>query len=395
MISAEEALQLVRQYKVTLEVEEVALLKSLHRVLAQEVKADRDFPPFDRVTMDGIAIRAEDFLSGLRSFPIAQLQAAGAPQTSLDQAGTCIEIMTGAMLPRNANAVVPYEVCIIQDGIATIQAEQVVKGQNIHVQGSDEKVGATLIAAGTKITPAMIGTLASVGLSRVQVYSLPKIAICSTGDELVEVHETPLPHQIRRSNAYMLAAALLEEHLQANLFHLPDHPELMHENLSSIIQEHDVVLLSGAVSKGKFDFLPHVLEQLGLELVFHKIAQKPGKPMLFGTLPAGKIVFGFPGNPVSTFVCYHLYFRAWLQASLGLPPQQQSAQLAQPITYKPALTYHVPVVLRNEEGILKAIPVSTTGSGDLTSILKAKALLSLPTNKTEFKEDEWYPLTLL
>ncbi|WP_181306351.1 gephyrin-like molybdotransferase Glp [Rufibacter sp. XAAS-G3-1] len=395
MISVAEALQRVLQHKAELAIEEVDLLQSVGRVLAQEVIADRDFPPFDRVTMDGIAINTQDFASGTRSFPVAQIQAAGSPQTSLSQAGHCLEVMTGAMLPLNTDAVVRYEDCDLQNNVASVLLEQVVSGQNIHRQGSDKKAGEVLLTSGVVITPAIIGTLASVGLGKVKVYQVPKVAVCSTGDELVEVHASPLPHQIRRSNAFMLAAALRQENIQAALFHLPDEPEIMRQRLASIIADHDVLILSGAVSKGKFDFLPQVLEELGFWAVFHKIAQKPGKPMLFGMLPEQKVVFGLPGNPVSTFVCYQLFFRPWLRASLKLPQVETQAQLTQPITFKPALTYHVPVKLQNVNGTLKATPIATTGSGDLTSLLDADGLLSFPAEQDTFAEGTAFPLTLL
>ncbi|WP_205500824.1 molybdopterin molybdotransferase MoeA [Rufibacter psychrotolerans] len=392
MISVDEALQLVLQHTILLRIQEVDLLNSVGRVLAQEVLADRDFPPFHRVTMDGIAINSQTFASGKRTFQIEQTQAAGTPQIYLKDPENCIEVMTGAMLPQNTDAVIPYEVCSLQASSATVQTELVVSGQNIHTQGADGKAGEVLLTPGTKITPAMVGTLASVGLARVKVYQLPRVAICSTGDELVEVDQTPLPHQIRRSNAYMLAAALQQENIPAALFHLPDEPETMKLELTSILARHEVLLLSGAVSKGKFDFLPQVLEQLGLRQVFHKIAQKPGKPMLFGTIPDQKVVFGFPGNPVSTFVCYQLYFKPWLHQSLSLSKTAPySAQLAQNLTFKPALTYHVPVTLSNENGVLKATPVDTTGSGDLTSLLKADALLSLPPERVQFRSGEAFP----
>ncbi|WP_210464842.1 molybdopterin molybdotransferase MoeA [Rufibacter roseolus] len=395
MISVEEALQLILEHKAALPLEEIDLLQSMGRVLAQEVTADRDFPPFDRATMDGFAINSHDFASGARAFLVEQIQAAGAPQTILQETGSCIEIMTGAMLPVNTDAVIPYEDCLLQDKVAKVQIEHVKAGQNIHRRGSDKKAGETLLTAGVQITPAIVGTLASVGLAKVKVYKLPKVAICSTGDELVEIKETPLPHQIRRSNAYMLAAALQGEGIQASLYHLPDVPQVMEASLEKIIAEHEVLILSGAVSKGKFDFLPQVLATLSFESVFHRIAQKPGKPMLFGTLPGQKVVFGLPGNPVSTFVCYQLFFRPWLRASLNLSSVEAYAQLTQNVHFRPNLTYHLPVKLHNHLGLLQATPIQSTGSGDLTSILEADALLSLPAVPDTFSAGEAFPITLL
>ncbi|GAA4295515.1 molybdopterin molybdotransferase MoeA [Nibribacter koreensis] len=395
MISVEQALQLVLQETISFKIENVPLLQSLGRVLAQEVKADRDFPPFDRVTMDGIAINAKAFETGTRTFSIAQIQAAGQPPTTLDNPDNCVEVMTGAVLPVNATAVIRYEDCQILKELATVLIDHVKRGQNIHRQGADCLAGTVLLMPGQRITPAMIGTLASVGLSKVSVFQNPKIAICSTGDELVEIDQTPLPHQIRKSNVYMLAAALQEENIQASLFHLPDEPEAMRQQLTDIFRENEVVLLSGAVSKGKFDYLPQVLEQMRFWPIFHKIAQKPGKPMLFGKMPDGPLVFGFPGNPVSTFVCYQLYFKPWHKRCLGVSETPLWGQLAEDVTFAPALTYHVPVRLKNEKGIWKATPVPNTGSGNLTSILTAEGLLTLPADRTDFLVGEVFPVTLL
>lgn len=394
MISVEHALHLVLQETISLKIEGLPLLHSLGRILAQEVTADRDFPPFDRVTMDGIAINVKAFESGTRTFPVAQVQAAGQPPATLDNQGNCVEVMTGAVLPANATAVIRYEDCRVQEGQATVLVDTIRQGQNIHRRGSDCLAGTVLLTPGQRITPAMIGTLASVGLSTVPVYQNPNVAICSTGDELVEVAQTPLPHQIRKSNVYMLVAALQEENINASLYHLPDEPEAMRQLLTAIFQQHEVVLLSGAVSKGKFDYLPQVLEQMRFQAIFHKIAQKPGKPMLFGKLPEGPLVFGFPGNPVSTFVCYQLYFKPWLKRCLGVTESQQFARVSENITFPPALAYHVPVRLRNEEGNWIATAVPTTGSGDLTSILKADGLLTLPADKSNFLAGEPFPVTL-
>ncbi|AKQ45628.1 hypothetical protein TH63_08150 [Rufibacter radiotolerans] len=394
MLSVEEALHQILQHPFPFQEEAVPLLQAVGRVLAQKVQADRDFPPFDRVTMDGIAIKASEIKADTRTFKVEGMVPAGSPAQILQNSHHCLEVMTGAVLPLGTDAVVPYEQCLLQEGIATVLAENVSSGQNIHRQGTDGKAGEVLLQKGTKIAPAHIGILASVGLAQVWVYRLPTVAICSTGDELVEVTENPLPHQVRRSNSYMLAAALGQENIQASLFHLPDQPEEMTKELKRITEEHEVLICSGAVSKGKFDFLPQVLAGLGMQKVFHAVAQKPGKPLLFGTMPDNKVIFGLPGNPVSTFVCYHLFFRPWLQASLQQSKELPTAQLTQDITFAPSLTYHVPVVLSYENGKMLATPVKTSGSGDLTSLLKATALLTLPPKKSFFPAGEAFPITL-
>lgn len=395
MISVEEALDLILQHKKDFGAEEVPLLQLPGRVLAQPVKADRDMPPFDRVTMDGIAIAWQAFAAGKRAFFIEKIQAAGAPKQQLENPQHCIEVMTGAILPDQTDTVIPYEACEIADGVATIKTETLKPHQYIHSQGTDSRAGNVLLQTGTKITPAVAGILASVGMAMVQVRRLPRVAIFSTGDELVEVTQQPEPHQIRKSNVYMLVAALLAEGVGADMFHLPDDAGEMTQQLTSAIGAYQALLFSGAVSKGKYDYLPSVLEGLGMQQVFHGVAQKPGKPLLFGAFPGKALVFGFPGNPVSSFVCFHIFFRPWLQASLGINPPKQKAKLTQEVTFKPLLTYHLPVQLTYENGETFATPIAGSGSGDLTSIIHADAILTLPTEREKFCAGEVFPVIIL
>ncbi len=386
MISVEEALAFVNQQQRDYGVAEAALLTCVGRILASDIVADRDYPAFNRVMMDGIAVNTGSIAPGVTSFIIQGIQAAGEAPLSLNAGANCIEIMTGAVLPVNANAVIPYEDITITDGIASIKEFNIKPFQNIHAQGGDCRQGTILLKANTKITPAHIGILASVGLYNVPVKKLPRIAICSTGNELVEVNEQPLPHQIRKSNSYMLAAALLQEGITAQQYHFADDEAVMTEGLKNIIANNDVVLLSGAVSKGKYDYLPVVLTQLGMVTIFHRIAQRPGKPMLFGECKNGTLIFGFPGNPMSTFVCYQLYFKSWLYKSLQYAPATIMARLSKKIIFTPALSYHVPVILHNEMGMLKAIPVPGSNSGDIPSLANVEGIITLPAGQDIFEE---------
>ncbi|MFD1258654.1 molybdopterin molybdotransferase MoeA [Mucilaginibacter terrae] len=386
MISVTQALQLIAEQTKPFPIEEVELLQSTGRTLAQPVLADRNFPPFDRATMDGIAIGSRAFGQDVRQFCITDIQAAGHPQKQLTNRGNCIEIMTGAMLPIGADMVIRYEDLTITDGIAYVNLNEVTPYQNVHLQGTDKKAGEILVPAGVKITPAIIAIMASVGMAVVPVYRLPRVAVCSTGDELVAVTEQPLAHQIRQSNGYMLLAGLQQESITADNYHLPDEPEAIAQQMAGMIEQYDVLLFSGAVSKGKFDFLPQVLQQLGMQMVFHSISQKPGKPLLFGKFDNGTLVFGFPGNPVSTWVCFQLYFKAWLYSSLGIKLPVVKAALSKAITFKPALTHHVLVRLVNHEGQLLAEPVDTSTSGDMVNLMQAEGFLSLPAEETSFAE---------
>jgi molybdopterin molybdotransferase len=394
MISVQDALHLILNHKKDFGTEEAPLLQSTGRILAEEAFADRDFPPYNRVMMDGIAINSEAFFGGLRTFKIENIQAAGDPQKTLENSNNCVEVMTGAILPVNTDIVIPYEQIEIAEGIATVKAEQAKEMQNVHLQGTDSKKGELLLEKSKRITPAMIGILASVGLSQVKVLRLPKITICSTGDELVDVSEQPKAHQVRRSNVYMLAAALLAEGIHADTVHLPDDPTRMNAEIASLLDSNDVVLFSGAVSKGKFDYLPTVLHDLGMQQVFHIVAQRPGKPFLFGTVK-NTLIFGFPGNPVSTFVCYHQFFKQWLHQCMRAIHAKQYAALATDVHFKPALSYHMLVTISNINGKIVANPVTGSTSGDLVTLTKAEGIITLPADRDYFKEGQVFELNVL
>jgi molybdopterin molybdotransferase len=395
MIPVSEALQLVRAQVRDYGTEAIDLLQSTGRILAQDIVADRAYPPFNRVTMDGIAINSKTFSAGRKSFKIEGVQAAGQPQQTLIDIDNCLEVMTGAMLPSNTDIVIPYEQCEIKDGIATVGINEISTLQNVHLEGTDSKQGDIVVKSGHKITPAVVGLIAASGLSKVLVKCLPKVAVCATGDELVEVDQQPMPHQIRQSNSYMLMAALQSEGIHAQRYHLRDDPQVMLEELTTITNYYDVVLLSGAVSKGKFDHLPNVLNRLKMETIFHGIAQRPGKPFLFGRLPNEVLIFGFPGNPASTFVCYQLYFRSWLYQSLGIALPVMKAFLSKPFSFKPNLTLHALVTLSYNDGKLIAAPIETSTSGDMVSLAIAQGILSLPMGRQAFATDEAFDLQVV
>ena len=380
MITVSEAYQLIASHQRNFGKEKVPFQKALNRVLAEDVIADRDFPPFDRIMMDGIAINSDSFAKAQRRFVIENESVAGTPIQSLSNKEHCIEVMTGAVLPVNTNLVIPYEDCVLQDGIATIMVDKMKPFQNVHRQGRDEKKEAVLLHKNTRITATHISILATVGLVEAEVYKLPKIAICSTGDELVGVKQTPLPHQIRQSNVYFMAADLESENISASLYHLPDNKEELEEELLLILQEHDVVLLSGAVSKGKRDYLPQSLISIGLQTVFHRVAQRPGKPFLFASMNQ-KLVFGFPGNPVSTFVCFHLFFKHWLSSCLHQSSKTITAKLCEEVAVPATLTLHVLVKLFYEEGECFAQPILISTSGDVISLIHADGIVSFTDEK--------------
>ncbi|SDW25847.1 molybdopterin molybdochelatase [Lutibacter oricola] len=392
LTTVQKALEIILNNTVDFGVEEIDFLESEGRVLKENIIADRDFPPFDRVSMDGISIDIEAFKKGQRSFKIEGVQAAGSPQLTLDNSENCMETMTGAMLPKNTNAVIQYELLDIENGIATLNVEELKYFQNIHKKGLDRKTGAILIKKNKIITSAEIGVLATVGKSKVKVAKQPKVIIVSTGNELVEVVETPAEHQIRRSNVYTLVSILKQLGIKAETAHILDDKEVLKTKIEDFLTNFDVLLFSGAVSKGKFDFIPEVLEELGVEKQFHKVKQRPGKPFWFGKKQQ-KTIFAFPGNPVSTFVSCLKYFTPWYKKSLGINfTNNQTAILAEDFTFKPSLTYFLQVKITQKEGKLIATPISGKGSGDLANLVDADAFLELPDDRTNFTKGEVFPL---
>ena len=394
MISVAEAEKIILQHAFPVQPEAVALPRALGRILAEDLVADRDFPPFDRVTMDGIAMVHAAFEAGQRVFPIRGVQAAGMPVLALPSPSDCLEVMTGAMLPQGADAVIRYEDLHLENGIAQVNCETVNFRQNIHTQGSDRRSGDLLVPRGRKIGPAEIATAATIGKAQIRVARLPKTAIVSTGDELVEIADTPLPHQIRRSNVFSLQALLLDQYcLDSQVFHFPDDRAALTEGLERIFAEFELVVLSGAVSEGKFDFLPEVLESLGVEKCFHKVSQRPGKPFWFGHLPGRSVVFALPGNPVSTFLCACRYILPYLGQCCGLAARPATyAVLATEITFRPALTFFLPVRAQvTADGVLQAHALPWHGSGDLANLNDADGFLELPLDHTVFNAGAVFP----
>ena len=391
MITYQEALNIISQHPFPLNTEQVPLNEANGRVLAADVKADRDLPPYDRVTMDGIAIKFSAYDSGQREFSIEKTIGAGMPKSALEDETHCVQIMTGAIMPTGADTVIRYEDISIEEGVATIN-EQVFHQQNIHFKGEDKKAGEVALAKGMILGASELIVAAAVGLAELEVYKLPKAAIVTTGDELVDISDTPLDHQVRRSSNYGVQNLLTQWHIEAKQFHLKDDKALMKAELSTILDEFELLVITGGVSRGKFDYLPEVLDELGVSKHFHKVKQRPGKPFWFGTANNGTTVFALPGNPVSSFVCANAYIRHWLLTSLGQPTDLGYIQLAGDVTFLPDLTYFLEcTVASNEQGRLLAKTFKGNGSGDFANLTQADAFIVLPQGKSEFKAGEVYP----
>lgn len=390
MISIEQARKIMQLHRFDPEIEHVTLQRALGRTLAIDVFADRSLPPFDRVSMDGIAVAAADLDAGIRSFYCESKQFAGEPAVRRsDNAGTCIETATGAVLPGNCDTIIPYEALIeTADAFILRDAIHVKPYQNVHRAGSDLPENTRILPLGRTIDAAAIAALASVGYAQVPVFTLPRTAIVSTGDELVAVEQIPLPHQIRQSNAHTIQSLLQPLGVHATHYHLDDDRSVMLNWLASHAPRFDLIIFSGGVSMGKKDFLPEVLAEIGVEKHFHKVSQRPGKPMWFGN-KQNMHVFGLPGNPVSTFLSVILHVRPWIASSAPLATlAPEAVLLGEPFEFAPELTLFQPVILKNENGCLHAYPVRGNGSGDYHSLIQCTGVIELPAHRNRFERDE-------
>ena len=389
MTTVEQATAIVLAASKDYGTESIYFENALGRVLAEDLKADRDLPPYNRVTMDGIAISFAAFENGIRSFKIIATQAAGETTFEINHPSECIEIMTGAALPATTDTVIRYEDLKIKDGIATVQIEAVTKGQSIHLKGIDKSKDDLVAAANQLITPALISMAASVGKRNLLVKQLPKVVIISSGDEVVNIDEMPNAFQIRRSNNYTIKAALQQYCIHAEMIHIPDDPAITKQEIKKCLRQYDVIILSGGVSEGKFDYIPKALEENAVKKLFHKVQQRPGKPFWFGKHKNGVLVFAFPGNPVSTFMCLRRYFCVWLEQSLGIAKQKMFAALEEDFVFTPALQYFLQVKLNvNDKGQLLAKPVAGNGSGDFANLLDTDAFMELPLEQNNFTKGE-------
>jgi molybdopterin molybdotransferase len=379
VLSTADADELIRQHVPALPAESLPLAQAAGSVLRQAVHAERDQPPFDRVSMDGIALDSRTVKPGLR---IQGMQAAGDAQISLDDPDACIEVMTGAVLPKGCDAVVPFEEITVRDGTAVLKAGvSVVPWLYIHRRGSDSPAGRALLSPGVRMRGAEMAVAASAGLSRIEVASQPRIAVISTGSELVEPGEPILPHQVRRSNVYALLAAL-REHGYTRLAdeHVRDDEQELTRRLRYHLDTHDVLVLTGGVSMGRLDLVPGTLKALGVREVFHRIAQRPGKPLWFGVARSGTMVFGLPGNPVSTSVCLARYVLPALDLAQGMKPVVPGKMaLAGPSEPSQTLTQFVPVTFEvDEESRAWAVLKPTHGSGDFVSLIGTDGFVEIP-----------------
>jgi molybdopterin molybdotransferase len=375
--------------------ERLPLGECLGLTLTEAIISGIDSPPFDKALMDGYAVHAADVAMGsARLMVIERITAGQVPQREVT-AGTAIQIMTGAPLPVGADAVVKIEETTLTGDVVEIRSAALVSEQNLIRRGAALRVGETVLEPGTKLTPAQIGVLAELGCARVPVRRAPRIAVLATGDELVPVDQTPGPGQIRNTNEPMLAAQIAA--CGATVVPLGIARDVR-EDLAAKIQlglEYDILVLSGGVSAGKLDLVPSELAAAGVQEVFHKVNMKPGKPVYFGKRgkpgqAGGCAVFGLPGNPVSSMVCFELFVRTAIRRLMGVThcwPKEQQAVLTEAFRHRSDRpTYH-PAELRWDERLeVRILPWQ--GSSDLRSTVAANGMAILPVGERMFRPGE-------
>jgi molybdopterin molybdotransferase len=404
MISYQEArekvIARVREIARGAQTESVPLREAVGRVLAREIASDRAYPPFDRSIRDGYAVRAADTQPGARLLCIGEIKAGDAPSISV-AAGTCVQIMTGATLPEGADAVVMVEHTVretVREG-DTVQIDRVVKpGQHVVRRGSEQAAGMTVLPTGTRMGFAEMAAAAQVGATNPLVTRKPRVAILTTGDEVVDFAETPGPFQIRNSNSVSLVAQVsLLAAEPVILGNAKDSLADLREKISAGLAA-DLLILSGGVSMGKYDLVEPVLRELGAEIIFDAVAIRPGKPVVFAMCkgkPFGaqdRPVLGLPGNPVSTMVTFALFAQPAIDLlSWELEPRPLAfvdAILTATLSEKPGLTHFLPARLAWGAETPRVTPVAWQGSGDVSAMSRANCLLLVPADRGRIEAGE-------
>jgi molybdopterin molybdotransferase len=412
ILTFEAARHLVEEHAKTLRPrgrELLSLLDAAGRVLAEPIHADRDIPPFPRATRDGYAVKAAD----VESLPanlevVGEIKAGGAIGELSLGSGEAIAIMTGAPVPEGAEAVLMIEHSS-RDGDRIEITKSVSQGENIVPAGAEGRKGDLLLTAGTRLHYAAIAAAAAVGRSRVLVHAKPRIAVLSTGDEVVDIDVPPGPHQIRNSNSYSLAAQIQAAGGEPVILPIaPDEPTRLRELLAEAL-DCDLVLIAGGVSMGKYDLVEQEFTALKAEFFFTGAKIQPGKPIVFGRVLCGagtlaredsqqhKYFFGLPGNPVSTMVTFEIFAKACVQALAGLAPEPLRfvhAKLKTPIKTKTGLKRFLPAQFYGE---LENAGVELTrwqGSGDIASVARSNCFLVIPPDREQIEAGEWVPVLL-
>ncbi len=361
---------------------------ALGLVLAEDVASDLDMPPYDKALMDGFAVRVADVSAGRAELRVVEEVTAGKTPRLPVGPGEATRIMTGAPLPAGADAVIQVErTRMVDDQRVAIEQDSVRPELNIVRQGREMRLGQIVLPAGTRLRPQDLGILATVGRTAVKVYPPPRVAVLSTGDEIVDASQKPGPGQIRNGNSPMLAAQAARAGGKPILLGIArDNREDLRTLIEKGLQQ-DVLILSGGVSAGKLDLVPEVLGELGVRPAFHKVEMKPGKPAFFGSCGA-TLVFGLPGNPVSAFVCFELFVRPAIRRLRNAPQTcipLMHATLDAEFGYRTDRpTYYPARLTRQDDGRWQVGPVPWSGSGDLLPLTHANGLMLVPRGEQRF-----------
>jgi len=380
MVSFQEAREIVFAQARSFGTDEVILDEAFGRVLAGPIRADRDYPPFPRATMDGYALRYGDLERGIRRFRIAEVLFAGSQAVGRIESGGCYKIMTGAAVPEDADLVIRRE--DVEEGkevmeVGVREPEPWRPYLNIARQGEDLRAGDLVIAKPCRCEPAVMGLLATLGQTMVTVARLPRVAVVSTGNEVVEPGRPVGRVQIRNSNRWMLEGALRREGIKpAGVGHAADHPLTLKEALQTLIA-FDILIVTGGVSAGDADHVPRALEELGVRPLFHKVAMRPGKPTWCGVSPKGGMVFALPGNPFSCLVNFALLIAPFIRTCWGLErAMPMSLPLRAARKKRTPLDEFFPVLMEGAPAMLTQMPLN--GSGDIRLGMQANALALHP-----------------
>ena len=384
MISFEKALETILSSARYLGDERVDFMQSLNRVLAEDVISDVDMPPFDKAAMDGFACRREDLQQELQ---VIETVAAGQVPSLSVGPGQCTRIMTGAMIPQGADTVIMVEQTeLVSEERIRFTATKTTP--NIAWKAEDVKTGDVMWRKGQPILPSHIAIFSAVGCTKPLVARQPRVAILSTGDELVEPHQKPGPGQIRNSNAWQLIAQVQNAHCIANYMGIvPDNEKATEEAITAALARNDVVLLTGGVSMGEFDFVPKVMQKNKVDILFQKVAVKPGRPTVFGVTEKSWI-FGLPGNPVSSFINFEIFVKPLLAKLMGYELKPLELALPMGADFKRKKADRLEWVPVDISGAGQVIPVSYHGSAHIHAVCLSKAIMAVPIDTFEIAKGE-------
>ena len=381
LIRPDQALKIVLRNVQPLKAVRTDLNEALNCILAEDIRSDRDQPPKDRSAMDGYAVKAADLCHTPRRLELVGEVAAGSAAAPRIRPGTCATILTGANLPPGADAVVPIE-RTKSLGSEVIFRGSIRRGENVRKRGEEARRGKILLHKGTRLSPPEIGVCATVGKARVKVYPWPRVTVLCTGEEIRDVKERVRPHQLRDSNGPVILAALKQHGIQGVRRRIvPDNPKVIASRLKRLLDSHQVVILTGGVSVGKYDYVPEAIRQAGGVIRFHGVRMKPGKPQLYASFKGNRHIFGLPGNPLSVLAGLIELVLPGLRRMAAVPAKLCSpkvmVRLDKQVSSKGERVYFCLARLLNSSKGLSAVPVSVVGSADLIAAGRADGVIKI------------------